>query len=74
MRTTIELPDELLKQVKSQAALSGLSIKEFFTQAVEEKLAAPKKKVRRPPPVIDGPSDRKIGILTAEQIDEAMFG
>jgi hypothetical protein len=30
--------------------------------------------VRRAPPVIGSPGGRRIGVLTPEQIDEAMFG
>ena len=73
MRTTVELPDELLAQAKSRAALEGLSLREFFIAAVRQKLAPAARKLRRPPPVIgrDGP---RIPDLTREQIDEAMFG
>jgi hypothetical protein len=75
MRTTIELPDNLLMQAKSQAALSGLSLREFFIAAVEQRLAQKSGKVRRAPPAIgDERHGPKIGILTPEQIDEAMFG
>ena len=74
MRTTIELPDELLAQAKSMAALRGISLKTFFIQAVEQRLAPERAKARRDPPVIDTPGARPIGVLTAEQIDEAMFG
>ena len=74
MRTTIELPDQLLALAKSHAALAGSSLKEFFVEAVEEKLSSVKKKIRRPPPVIGRKGGRRIGILTPEQRDEAMFG
>lgn len=40
MRTTIDLPDALGRQVKSRAALAGLSIRSFVTQALERQLAA----------------------------------
>lgn len=40
MRTTIDIPDRLGKQVKSRAALAGLSLKQFVTQALERQLAA----------------------------------
>jgi len=50
MRTTIELPDELLARIKSNAALSGVSLKEFFIEAVEQKLAPRQAKTRRPRP------------------------
>jgi hypothetical protein len=73
MRTTIELPDELLVQAKSRAALSGISLREFFIDAVKQKLAPPAK-TRRPLPVVGGMDGPRIGILTPEQLDEAMFG
>jgi predicted DNA binding CopG/RHH family protein len=38
MRTTIELSDELLTKAKSRAAASGISLRTFFTEAVERKL------------------------------------
>jgi len=72
MRTTIELPDELLARAKSQAALQGLSLKELFIEAIEQRLTRPKK-VRRPPPTVGSARGPKIRV-TREQIDEAMFG
>lgn len=73
MRTTIELPDELLIKAKRKAAESGVSLRQFFIEAVEQKLT-PTKKTRRPPPTIGSADSSRIGVLTAEQIDEAMFG
>ena len=74
MRTTIELPDELLAKARIRAAIRGVALKQFFIQAIEQTLAPEKTKVRRPPPVIGNPRSRRVGILTPEQIDEAMFG
>jgi plasmid stability protein len=74
MRTTIELPDELLAKAKVRAASRGVSLKQFFIQAIEQTLAPERVKVRRPPPAIGNSRSRRIGVLTAEQIDEAMFG
>lgn len=74
MRTTVELPDELLNRAKSHAALSGVSLKEFFIEAIEQRLAPRNPKTRRPPPVIGNPKGRRIRVLTPEQIDQAMFG
>jgi hypothetical protein len=71
MRTTIELPDELLEQARGKAALSGISLQDFFIDAVKQKLEPPAK-TRRPIPVIEG--IQRIGILTPQQLDEAMFG
>ena len=74
MRTTIELPDELLKRAKSRAALDGTSLKQFFIQALEDTLSARKSKVRRPPPVFGSHDAKPLDVLTPEQMDEAMFG
>ena len=40
MRTTLDLPDETFRQLKSQAALSGMKLKELVTQLIERGLAA----------------------------------
>ena len=73
MRTTIELPDDLLARAKSSAALSGVSLKEFFIEAVEQKLAPRQARTRRPPLAIGSVIARRIGVLTPEQIDETFF-
>jgi hypothetical protein len=74
MRTTIELPDELLIRARTSAALEGISLKEFFIDAVQRRLAPSARKVRRPPPTLGAPDGPRIGVLTAQEIDEAMFG
>ena len=48
MRTTIDLPDELMKKVKIEAIKQGLSLKEFFTNTLEKELTK-KKKVNSTP-------------------------
>jgi len=73
MRTTIELPDELLKRAKSKAALDGISLKDFFISAVEEKLTPTPEKRRLDIPVICTGSP-VIRDLTPEQIEDAAFG
>ena len=74
MRTTIELPDELLAQAKVSAAVSGISLRQFFIEAVQSRLAPAKPKVRRVPPGVGDAGAPLITALTREQIDEAMFG
>jgi asparagine synthetase B (glutamine-hydrolysing) len=72
MRTTIELPDELMTRAKVRAAQEGITLKDLFLSAVEKRLSsAEKKKVRRPPPIIiaGGP----VRDATREEIEEAMF-
>jgi hypothetical protein len=39
MKTTLELPDELFREVKATAARQGILMKQFIAQALEEKLA-----------------------------------
>ena len=74
MRTTIELPDELLALAKSTATLNGISLRQFFMEAVQSKLAPVKRKVRKAPPAIGDAHAPRPTALTREQIDEAMFG
>jgi hypothetical protein len=74
MRTTVDLPDELLARAKSRAALAGISLRQFFIEAVEQKLAPETREVRREPPAIGSKNARPIRDLTSKQIDEALFG
>ena len=39
MKTTLEIPDPLFRSAKSQAAARGQSLKQFVTEALEQKLA-----------------------------------
>lgn len=38
MKTTIDLPDALFRRLKATAAVNGMSLKSFITQAVEKSL------------------------------------
>ena len=38
MKTTVEIPDTLFQQSKALAAARGVTLKRFFTEALEEKL------------------------------------
>ena len=40
MRTTLDLPDETFRQLKAQAALNGMKLKELVAQFIERGLAA----------------------------------
>jgi hypothetical protein len=74
MRTTIELPDALMVQAKMRAAERGMSLRNFFIEAVGKAVAPDRPKVRRPPPSIGDGKGPKIRAATREEIDEAMFG
>ena len=61
MKTTVELPDDLLRRAKAQAALQGRSMKDLLTQALRAHL--------------DGPADRQgwrrvFGKARPEQVAE----
>jgi hypothetical protein len=38
MKTTVEIPDTLFRQAKAAAAQQGVSLKEFFTEALRDRL------------------------------------
>ena len=41
MKTTVEIPDFLFRRAKSVAADRGIPLRQFITEAVQEKLKAP---------------------------------
>jgi hypothetical protein len=47
MKTTIEVPDLLFRKVKSKAAERGQTLREFVSEALQEKLA-PRRSTTRP--------------------------
>ena len=40
-RTTLDLPAPLMREIKSRAALSGVSMKDFLTQLLQKTLLEP---------------------------------
>ena len=40
MKTTIEIPDRLFRRAKARAAENGQSLKQLFTEALDEKLSS----------------------------------
>lgn len=42
MKTTVEIPDSLYRQIKARVAASGQTVKAFFVDAVRDKLAGDK--------------------------------
>jgi hypothetical protein len=41
MRTTVDLPDTLFRKMKATAALRGVSLKQFITDAIEAEISKP---------------------------------
>jgi hypothetical protein len=48
MKTTLEIPDAIFRRAKSVAAERGISLREFVTQAVRDKLSANAKTGEKP--------------------------
>jgi hypothetical protein len=42
VKTTVEIPDPVLRKAKAKAAERGIPLRQFLTEAVQEKLAAAK--------------------------------
>lgn len=42
MKTTLEFPDPVFRKAKAEAAQRGIPLRQFVTEAVQEKLAAAK--------------------------------
>jgi hypothetical protein len=47
VRTTVDIPNSLYRQLKSRAAQENRSVKELILRGVEAELSAPKKKRSR---------------------------
>lgn len=69
MRTTLDLPDELFRQVKAKAAIEGAKLKDLLTRYVENGLRQPAAQSRRRSklPVIKRTGKKVIPNLTAER-------
>lgn len=72
MRTTVDMPDDLMRRVKGVAAMRGVKLKELFTQLIEIGLVSydpPVSKNRGPLPVFDTLQDRKSLTLSNSEIE-----
>ena len=41
MKTTLEIPDKIFRRAKSKAAEQGIPLRQYVTEAVEQKLREP---------------------------------
>jgi hypothetical protein len=79
-KTTVELPDPLLRQAKVASAKDGISLKQFFTDAVTERLrrrnGAPAPKAVDPPwmQAFGGLRDLKHETRRIQKIIDQEFG
>jgi plasmid stability protein len=51
MRTTLELPDELMRHLKARAALEGRSLRDLTQELIERGLHAPAAVLHASPPL-----------------------
>jgi hypothetical protein len=70
MRTTLDLPDELFRQVKAKAALEGAKLKDLLTRYVENGLRQPapaRPAGRSKLPVIKARGNQRVAPLTSRR-------
>jgi hypothetical protein len=48
MKTTVEIPDSVYRQIKARAALNGQTVRAFFLDAIQEKLHGQRRKTAEP--------------------------
>ncbi len=69
MKTTLELPDELMRRVKIRAAEKNQKLKDTVAELIQKGFAAP---ASPQPPQLPTPIRLSCGPLTTEQIEEAI--
>jgi len=77
MRTTIDFPDDLFREVKARAALDGLKLKDLITRYVEQGLrqrvtAPPYSRQRSELPVARKATGRSLPSLTNADIQRIL--
>jgi len=77
MRTTLDLPDDLFRKAKAEAALRGVPLKILFTNALRQELTTkkvhPKSSTLAKLPLIKTKRKDRFNI-SREQIDEVLNG
>ena len=75
MRTTLDLPDPLFRELKARAAMQGMKMKELITRLIETGLRQPseprekKPRLRSPLPVLEKANTGKpLPALTPEEM------
>ena len=76
MRTTIEIPDVMFREVKSLAAWSGKSLRSFVVSAIEKEVArtrqAAKRRYRVKLPLLKSKHPGKIKSMTNAEIEDIL--
>jgi hypothetical protein len=72
MRTTIDLPDELVRAARVRAAEGDETLKELFTRALTRELGGSRRRPRGELPLI--PSTRRRSVqLSPEELERALI-
>jgi hypothetical protein len=79
MRTTIDLPDPLFRQVKARAALEGRKLKDLLAEYVEQGLRRPQSgpveapaRRRSDPPILIPRSGNPLPLLTNAELEDLL--
>ena len=78
MRTTVDLPDTLMRELKARAALEGVKLKGYFACIVQAALQKPVSggvpPVRSPVPVFKRPGAKAMPALSNTQLSPILDG
>jgi hypothetical protein len=76
MRTTLDLPDPLMREVKARAALEGVKLKDYFAKIVQAALqrpvGVPATTGRSPVPVFHRANAKPIASMSNAQLNALM--
>jgi hypothetical protein len=74
MRTTVDIPDSLYRELKSKAAVKGCSVKELILRGVQAEIHGkqPPKRRRVTLPIFESKSPGSLK-LTNQRINEILF-
>jgi plasmid stability protein len=74
MRTTIDIPDDLHRELKAKAALQGRSVRDLLLGLIEAELRPGTAKGQRVKLPLIKAKRKGVFNLTREEIHDAMFG
>lgn len=76
MRTTVDLPDRLMREIKARAALEGVKLNDYFARLVQEALQRPAESMgspaRSPAPVFHRTSTKSMPALSNVELQALM--
>ncbi len=72
MRTTLDLPDNLMRELKARAALEGVKLKDYFAHIVQAALQRPAsggaQSARSPVPVFKRPGVKAMPAMSNAEL------